>query len=473
MSTENCDERTCALPLNHPEEVCADMLAAPAVRELRDQLRATQAELERWRHGQQVEGDYVCPDSLELQRLKEDHAALEQELTLMLRRLRRAQEEASSWKISHDGEWARTQKLARDRAEARAEVEALRARVAELEADFTKRQATHCCPAWNDQMEDCDCDERMGEHIVRWQEAEAEVARLRESEARLRAALAKYGAHQSTCVLASPALMAAYPPASRRCGCGLEAALAGTAPTPLVPVERVKELMAEAHSLGMSDDSDSQAYAKYEALLDEVEPKKETKPTPVCASPQYVTREEWERALHDVNQRIERRMMHDDVAAEFVTREEFDNLLAQTTEDYMTVLERLEKALAARPTLDELRPVLESLRWAARGAHRPLFDALLKKKVEPLTAPPQACDCGHLLDQHWQGDCLECSCTNGRAFVPVDDDGRCTTCGLVPEEGVTHLCPPGFNGTRARGLEVLRKHPLGGWLLELLKEVKS
>lgn len=206
-----------------------------------------------------------------------------------------------------------------------------------------------------------------------------------------------------------------------------------------VPVERVKELMAEAHSLGMSDDSDSQAYAKYEALLEEVEPKKETKPTPVSASTQYVTREEWERALHEVNQRIERRLMHDDVAAEFVTREEFDNLLAQTTEEYMTVLERLEKALAARPTLDELRPVLESLRWAARGAHRPLFDALL----------------------------------NGRAFVPVDDDGRCTTCGLVPEEGVTHLCPSGFNGTRARGLEVLRKHPLGGWLLELLKEVKS
>jgi len=55
----------------------------------------------------------------------------------------------------------------------------LRARVAELEDDFAKRQASHCCPTWNDQMEDCDCDERMGGHIARWQEAEAEVARLR------------------------------------------------------------------------------------------------------------------------------------------------------------------------------------------------------------------------------------------------------------------------------------------------------
>lgn len=34
--------------------------------ELRATLKATQAELERWRHGIQVEGDYVCPDSLAL-----------------------------------------------------------------------------------------------------------------------------------------------------------------------------------------------------------------------------------------------------------------------------------------------------------------------------------------------------------------------------------------------------------------------
>ena len=53
------------------------------------------------------------------------------------------------------------------------EVATLRARVAELEDDFAKRQASHCCPTWNDQMEDCDCDERMGGHIARWQEAEA------------------------------------------------------------------------------------------------------------------------------------------------------------------------------------------------------------------------------------------------------------------------------------------------------------
>jgi hypothetical protein len=24
------------------------------------------------------------------------------------------------------------------------------------------------------------------------------------------------------------------------------------------------------------------------------------------------------------------------------------------------------------------------------------------------------CDCGHLLDEHWEGDCLQCSCINGR-----------------------------------------------------------
>jgi hypothetical protein len=31
-----------------------------------EQLKATERELERWRHGVQIEGDYVCPDSLRM-----------------------------------------------------------------------------------------------------------------------------------------------------------------------------------------------------------------------------------------------------------------------------------------------------------------------------------------------------------------------------------------------------------------------
>lgn len=84
--------------------------------------------------------------------------------------------------------------LARETAKAiLSEMKRLRARVAELEDDFAKRQASHCCPTWNDQMEDCDCDERMGGHIARWQEAEAEVARLREVLAQVRDAMLATG----------------------------------------------------------------------------------------------------------------------------------------------------------------------------------------------------------------------------------------------------------------------------------------
>ena len=37
---------------------------------LRARVAELERELERWRHGQQVEGDYVCPDSLALTELR-------------------------------------------------------------------------------------------------------------------------------------------------------------------------------------------------------------------------------------------------------------------------------------------------------------------------------------------------------------------------------------------------------------------
>lgn len=46
--------------------------------EARAALKAVNAELERWRHGKQTEGDFVCPDSLEL---TESRAALEKAKT--------------------------------------------------------------------------------------------------------------------------------------------------------------------------------------------------------------------------------------------------------------------------------------------------------------------------------------------------------------------------------------------------------
>lgn len=43
---------------------------ARAVISLLDQLSSSTRELERWRHGVPIEGDYVCPDSLELTETK-------------------------------------------------------------------------------------------------------------------------------------------------------------------------------------------------------------------------------------------------------------------------------------------------------------------------------------------------------------------------------------------------------------------
>lgn len=64
--------------------------------------------------------------------------------------------------------------------------DALRARVAELEDDFSKRQAAHSCPAWDDQAGMCDCDERMGQRIAERDDARAEVERLTKENASLR-----------------------------------------------------------------------------------------------------------------------------------------------------------------------------------------------------------------------------------------------------------------------------------------------
>lgn len=54
--------------------ITASRTALPALIEEVERLRrvraATQRELERWKHGQQIEGDYVCPDSLEADRLR-------------------------------------------------------------------------------------------------------------------------------------------------------------------------------------------------------------------------------------------------------------------------------------------------------------------------------------------------------------------------------------------------------------------
>lgn len=55
-------------------------------------------------------------------------------------------------------------------------------------------------------------------------------------------------------------------------------------------------------------------------------------------------------------------------------------------------------------------------------------------------------------DEPWRFVCNAC----GAAYVGVtaetftDDDGHCSRCGLGPEEGVTHQCPPGFMDTPDR-----------------------
>lgn len=43
--------------------------AVAEVLRLRAELAATQRELERWKHGDQVEGDYICPSMLTEDRL--------------------------------------------------------------------------------------------------------------------------------------------------------------------------------------------------------------------------------------------------------------------------------------------------------------------------------------------------------------------------------------------------------------------
>ncbi len=42
----------------------------PAIAQLLDEVAETQRELERWKHGVQIEGDYVCPTSLERDSLR-------------------------------------------------------------------------------------------------------------------------------------------------------------------------------------------------------------------------------------------------------------------------------------------------------------------------------------------------------------------------------------------------------------------
>ena len=71
------------------------------------ELDATKAELERWRHGRQVEGDYVCPDSLALGAAKARLAEVEEEL-------RAVNVAADDWE-----ELAEREKTRADRAEAR------------------------------------------------------------------------------------------------------------------------------------------------------------------------------------------------------------------------------------------------------------------------------------------------------------------------------------------------------------------
>ncbi len=71
------DRGLCECGLNAADDLGAYPDAWEEVEQLENQrdealakLAATQHELERWRHGQQIEGDYVCPDSLRLTEAK-------------------------------------------------------------------------------------------------------------------------------------------------------------------------------------------------------------------------------------------------------------------------------------------------------------------------------------------------------------------------------------------------------------------
>lgn len=48
--------------------ICSQALEVDA---LKKQVEAMQRELDRWRHGATVEGDFVCPNELELQRWRD------------------------------------------------------------------------------------------------------------------------------------------------------------------------------------------------------------------------------------------------------------------------------------------------------------------------------------------------------------------------------------------------------------------
>lgn len=62
---------------------------------------------------------------------------------------------------------------------AKQELVSLRAEVEDLKDDFSKRQAAHSCPTWDDVQGDCDCDEIMGAAHVARDDAQREVERLK------------------------------------------------------------------------------------------------------------------------------------------------------------------------------------------------------------------------------------------------------------------------------------------------------
>lgn len=72
LKGEQCGDKDCTectVVDWHEAKYFIEIFAAQSVAKM-------ERELERWRHGQQIEGDYVCPNALELERLKEKNAAL-------------------------------------------------------------------------------------------------------------------------------------------------------------------------------------------------------------------------------------------------------------------------------------------------------------------------------------------------------------------------------------------------------------
>ena len=93
----------------------------------------------------------------------------------------------------------------------------------ELHADFAKRQAAHCCPAWDDQAGDCDCDERMVRLVIERNEARTLLAAAQnhaeEAQSIARESMTRFDEmHAMFKEEKARAALAATPPASHQTG---------------------------------------------------------------------------------------------------------------------------------------------------------------------------------------------------------------------------------------------------------------